>query len=152
MTSKSPLPLRNAVETCAIYFRREFGYDFVQYSATPFDKDDICARAFLWVERHHFDWQPTVGACCFRWREYTNAPHAWALQWIWMHPYARGRGLLGAAWPAFRQRFGDFIIEGPLSEAMWGFVAHHLDSVPIEYKAWLEKHNHATSEDAPRLR
>jgi hypothetical protein len=47
----------------------------------------------------------------------------WALGWAWFHPYARRRGYLSQAWPYFRKRFGGFILEPPLSEAMEAFVA-----------------------------
>jgi hypothetical protein len=105
---------------CAQQFRREFDYDFVQYGYRGRD-DDLDHVAFVWP---HPGTCPVlvVGACCFRWREWTNAPHGWALQWAWLHPDFRRRGLLSAAWPAFRTEFGDFHVERPLSEAMQAFL------------------------------
>lgn len=64
----------------------------------------------------------TVGACCFRWREWVDAPHGWALQWILLHPYFRHQGILSNAWSLFTQRFGSFHVEEPLSEAMHNFL------------------------------
>ena len=109
------------VERLAQYFRREFRYDFVQWSAT---NDEPSARAFVWVVDH---WPHPVGfgACCFRWREWTDAPHGWALQWIWLHPYERGKGHLTRVWPYFRETFGDFHVERPLSSAMRAFLERH---------------------------
>ena len=74
-----------------------------------------------------------VGACCFREREWIDAK-AWALQWVWLHPYARRQGVLASAWPHFRRRYGDFHVEGPLSPAMKGFLARmgeHDEAWPI---------------------
>lgn len=120
VTPSSPLKLRKAVERIAYYFRREGGFDFVQYSAT---EDDQRRQAYLWLPKRWIKYpRPVVGACCFRWREYTQEEPAWALQWIWLHPYQRGQGLLMDAWPYFKQEYGDFSVEPPLSGAMEGFL------------------------------
>lgn len=124
VTTRSPLKLRRAVWQLAHYFRREFRYDVVQYGFEG-RETDTSARAYLWDltdrgdEVHH-----AVGACCFRWRQYSDAPPGWALQWIWLHPFERGRGHLKRAWPYFRARFGDFDVEPPVSLAMAGFLDH----------------------------
>jgi hypothetical protein len=123
VTDRSPRRLRTAVECLARYFKREFHYDFIQYSATD---SDPTARAFVWTTewdyRHDDSWDVVIGACCFRWRAEDRPAH-WALQWVWFHPFARRRGNLSKAWPYFRQRFGAFDIEEPVSEAMRAFVA-----------------------------
>jgi hypothetical protein len=131
----SPVGLRRAVEWIAHYFRREFGYDFVQYSVDerdedPGERDDSRDRAFLWANPTTLDGRGTVeavGACCFRWRDYEDAPPGFALQWVWLHPYCRDRGTLTTAWPDFRERFGDFIVETPLSRAMASFLSTKTD-------------------------
>jgi hypothetical protein len=110
------IALRTAVHRCALYFRREFGYDFPPYDVR---ENDWRSRAFLWVScpgiaNKHNVW----GACCFRWRKYTNADPLWAMQWVWLHPYARNRGLMTKAWPYFLLRFGWFDVEPPYSQAM----------------------------------
>jgi len=126
VTWKSPAPLRRAVYRLARYFQREFRYDFVQYGYEG-REDDPDAVAFLWPhveavpgdDRFSF---PVVGACCFRWRDWSDAPASWAFQWAWLHPYFRRRGLLSGAWPAFRAEFGGFVVEPPLSDAMAAFL------------------------------
>lgn len=118
VTGDSKAVLKRAVLHCAAYFRREFHYDFVQYGME--DEGDG-NQAFLWCS-DDYD-RRGIGACCFRWREYTNHPHGWALQWIWFHPYFRRHGHLRKAWPYFRQAFGDFAVEGPISPAMEAFLA-----------------------------
>lgn len=108
--------LRRAVERCAIYFRREFRYDFVQYSADELGhpKD----RAFLWEAR-----SVVVGACSFRWVEWEDADASYTMDWVWFHPYERRQGNLSSAWLYFRRRFGRFHVEQPLSDAMEAFLA-----------------------------
>jgi hypothetical protein len=115
VTWRSPLPLRRAVWECARHFCRELRYDFPQYGyrGRDSDRDHV---AYLWTDP---GWIPAhvVGAACFRLRE-----RGYALQWAWLHPFFRRRGLLTAAWPAFRTEFGDFAVERPLSEAMQAFL------------------------------
>lgn len=127
----SKLTYRRAVWSIARYFRREEGYDFVQYGHEG-REDDLTHRAYLWL---HPNGQPgykvhAIGAGCFRKRPgYKDErappefriPH-WAMQWIWLHPYFRRQGLLSRAWPHFRKTFGDFEVEGPYSDAMVGFL------------------------------
>lgn len=115
----SPRSLRKAVERIAYYFRREFNYDFVQYAA---EDDDPHSHAFLWVAPYNLFPEETGGACCFRWREWEDAEPCWGLQWIWLHPYLRRKGLLAQAWPYYQERFGNFFSEPPLSPAMTAFL------------------------------
>lgn len=63
-----------------------------------------------------------VGACSFRWREYQDAPPAWALEWIWIAPPFRRLGILAAKWVELRALYGDFVVEGPVSPAMQAFL------------------------------
>ena len=107
---------RRCLEAVATYFRREFHYDFVQYSAT---ETDVRALGFVWVSPGG-GW--VTGGACFRWREYLDSTPAYAMQWIWLHPYVRRSGLLSRAWPFFRARCGPFTCEPPLSPAMDGFL------------------------------
>lgn len=118
VTMRSPLPYRRAVYELAVCFRREFEYDFVQYGYEG-KEDDPDARAFLWIEPID---DIAIGGCCFRWRDWSDAPPGWALQWIWLHPYRRGHGLLTKAWPIFKKHFGEFVVERPLSYGMQSFL------------------------------
>lgn len=121
--ANSPRILRRMVWLMARQFRLEFRYDFVQYGHDGEDEDEK-GVAFLWssTSRQDYDWRFAFGACCFRWREWDNAPHGWALQWIWFHPSERRAGHLTSAWPNFRARFGDFFVEPPLSDGMKAFL------------------------------
>jgi hypothetical protein len=127
----SRLRVHRGVQQLACYFRREFRYDFPLYRAGEPDRNPR-DRAYLWVGdylRSDIS-EPVVGACCFRWRTDVQ-PNGFALQFAWFHPYARRKGRLSSAWPFFRARFGDFVIEEPLSYAMRAFVSKH-DTRPPE--------------------
>lgn len=126
VTSSSPRRLRTVVYTTARYFRREFGYDFPGFPH-PDDRDDRLWEAWLWpasAARYASVRPLAVGACCFRRMRWDCRPgRTWTMTWIWLHPFARRRGLLTEAWDAFVERYGDFILEPPLSDAMEGFAA-----------------------------
>ncbi|BDI30536.1 hypothetical protein CCAX7_25870 [Capsulimonas corticalis] len=95
----------------------EWGADFPSYDP----KGDEDARPFLWVANTGGGWYQAVGAVNFRKRNWSHVS-PWGLEWIWLHPFARGRGYLKAAWPYFEQEFGDFIPEPPYSPAMRHFL------------------------------
>lgn len=130
VTARSPLAHRRAVERLGIYLKREEHYDFPIYDAEEAAQYSGRAGdvAFLWTSYRAADWgksgelHPAVGACCFRWRQWSDAPAGWALAWAWFHPYERRRGHLKRAWPYFCERFGNFLPEPPLTPAMKSFV------------------------------
>lgn len=138
ITPASPHVFRRSVWTCARYFRREFGYDSVQYGYEGREHDPN-SRAFLWFANEHSYRSTVIGACCFRWREFSNIPHCWALQWVWLHPYERREGHLLDYWPYFRARFGDFLPEGPVSPAMLSFLEKHAPWLDLDRKNPIQK-------------
>lgn len=132
VTIDSPLEQRQAVHRIAHFFRREGGYDFVQYeSDTRYEQEDCIAYLFLehigsgesrrrkGIETVCY---PCIGAACFRYRNYQDVRPGYALQWVWIHPYRRRHGLLKAAWPTFKREVGTFMIESPLSDDMCRFL------------------------------
>jgi len=111
----SPEPLQTAVFHCNTFLIREFDFKR-QYDWMDDDPNHI---AYLWgepVAARDANAVAVFGACCFRQRGLTHA-----MQWIWLHPYARRRGHLTAAWNYFRTRFGPFLVEPPYSTAMEHF-------------------------------
>lgn len=96
-------------------FRREMGYDFVQWSERKTDKH---AHGFLFAD----DEGRIVGACAFRQREYEGWAPRWAMQWVWIAKGHRRRGILSSRWSALRERFGEFHVEGPVSSDMQSFL------------------------------
>jgi hypothetical protein len=119
ITPRSMKGARKATETIACYFRREFGYDFVQYSSE--EQTDTRDRVIL-LTQNRYETKSAIGVICFRWRKYSNAPEGLALAWLWIHPYLRNRGILSAYWPIFREAYGAFHVEPPLSSAMKGLL------------------------------
>lgn len=106
-------------------FRREFGFDFVQWESSEGDPDPH-AQGFLLTDGKNV----ILGAAAFRWREPQDTADRpfWGLQWVWVCPSARRNGLLSSRWAMFRARFGNFFVEGPVSEGMQRFLAKHGDS------------------------
>jgi hypothetical protein len=86
VTPKSPVQLRRVVERFAIYFRREFAYDFQRFEAGErppvFEKP---YAAYLFTNERNSHPRVWTGACCFRWRKYADVGDRWAMQWMWLH-------------------------------------------------------------------
>jgi len=110
----SPKWMQREMYERATRFRREMGFDFVQWTA-PGRVADQEARGHLLTDEHG----AIHGACSFR-------PHGgtgrWGLQWIWVRPEARRTGILSRQWEDMRRRYGDFLVEGPVSPAMQAFL------------------------------
>jgi hypothetical protein len=120
VTPKSPLKLRREVERFATYFRREFHYDFQQFEAT--EKPEKPYAAYLFINKPNYFPRVWAGACCFRWRDFKDAEARWGMQWMWLHPYFRAKGILSGAWDKFHEVHGNFLCEGPFSPAMEAFL------------------------------
>jgi hypothetical protein len=127
----SPTIIRKRVELFAKYFKREMHFDFPQFEAaeTPDKSWYVPYEAYLFHKSADDLWHGEgpikhrfFGACCFRWREYTNAPAEWSLDWVWFHPYFRCRGHLQSAWPRFAEKYGHFDLAQPLSCGMEKFL------------------------------
>lgn len=112
----SPQWLNKQLYKHAVAFRREFRYDFVQWS--PFGEDDDEARGILITDEH----RRVVGAMGFRWRVWSDAPAGWSLDWVWFVPSFRKQGYFTRHWKKLRQMYGDFYIQRPVSDAMRQFA------------------------------
>lgn len=119
------IAIRRAVYHFAVMFKREFKYDMVQYSIErEKPNDDDVTKPYIFG---HYDGEGKInafGACCFRHRVdyYQDVHDHWGLQWIWIHPFMRSQGVLTDFWPYFEDKFGDFMIERPVSRSMKGFL------------------------------
>jgi len=116
--------LKKFVYRIAVYFRREFQYDFVQYSE---DEQDLTHRAFLFFSRasdkyYDKDIYRILGGGCFRQRKYQDFPESYALKWIWIHPYMRRKGMLTKAFDEFMNQFEQFRVESPYSVEIKSFL------------------------------
>lgn len=114
--SSSPRWKHKEMYERALAFKREFGYDFIQWQS-PKGDSDTNVQGFLFSNSEG----AIVGACSFRKRS-TDGKKRWALDWVWICPKERRQGHLANRWEFFRERFGDFIVEPPVSEAMMGFL------------------------------
>lgn len=110
----------------AVAFRREEGYDFVQWSVPETDPD---THGFLFADEEG----RIVGACAFRMRDFEAGFRRWCLQWIWVAPEHRRRGVLRSRWEGLRQRFGDFWVEPPVSDAMRAFLGSMGDKRLLDF-------------------
>ncbi|WP_155741419.1 hypothetical protein [Burkholderia territorii] len=127
-----PHELRQHVELLARYFKREGHFDHMQFEADEAVADPDFVRYEAWLF-HVPAWdlatedqgtpRRMIGACCFRWREWSDLEPGWSLDWIWLHPFERDRGHLSKAWPVFEARYGaSFHVATPLSLAMQAFL------------------------------
>jgi hypothetical protein len=105
----------------ARYFRREFGYDFLNYLAT--ERKPNC-EAWLWVTEGH-----ATGHAVFWKLPSKGRPPEWELGSAWQHPYFRNHGRLTAIWPHWQQSYGPFWVSHPWSHTMQAFMARHADHV-----------------------
>jgi hypothetical protein len=135
LTRHSAHHAHQVTERYARYFKREFGYDFVQYAASePYDMHET--QVWLWTSCRYEGYR-VLGACCCRWRTYTNLPEGfWAMQWVWLHPYARHKGLFTAAWPVVLQQYGALHLEPPLS----GAIQHIVRATPTTTRLTTDGH------------
>lgn len=101
----------------AYAFKREMEYDFTQWASQP--DHDPNPVGFLFADEDN----RIVGACGFRPQREEVRP--WRLDWIWLCPSARRTGVLTRYWPLFRQRFGEFDLTPPVSDAMQAFLSKH---------------------------
>lgn len=101
----------------ALRFKRDFGYDFVQW---PFVKKKADINP-SWNGYLFSTPAGTIdGACAF-----SHEDGEWVLAWVWIRPERQRSGLLSERWPAFVERYGDFWISHPLSAAMQDFLARY---------------------------
>lgn len=119
---KSPLWKYKEMYNRALAFKREFHYDFIQWNKGGSEDKD--AHGFLLTGESG----EIVGACAFRNRLQEDNSFRWGLQWIWICPNERGKGHLTKRWSMFRERFGDFLVEPPVSDGMKAFLEKQGDS------------------------
>src|SRR6266566_3868210 len=124
VTKASSQGLKDVIDLFGSYISREQHYDFPL--GVP-DEDKWKAYVFL-TRRGNIggNMQQPSGAAVFVWvpkaecRKPEDAFYfdRWWLMWAWLHPYERGKGVLSRAWQHFREEFGDFHLQPPVSKAM----------------------------------
>ncbi|WP_293008142.1 hypothetical protein [Nitrosomonas sp.] len=58
-----------------------------------------------------------IGAICF-----TRKPEIIMLEFCWIHPFWRNKGLVKSKWPLFQKKFGIFHVSYPRTKAMQGLL------------------------------
>jgi hypothetical protein len=119
ITARSPMSLRKRVEILARYFRREFGYDFVNFTAQP--RDPKC-EAWLWTTNQEGRMYATGHAVFWKQHFADRQEPEWELGSVWQHPYFRGEGRLSEVWPHWAASYGPFWVCRPWSPAMAAFM------------------------------
>lgn len=116
--------IHKAIEQMANYFKREFHFDFLQYSAHADIKkcENDITHNYVWIDKN-WDGDFIIGIAIFKRMQDANESEEWSLDLVWVHPYYRCRGLLSSTWEAFEHRYGkNFKVAPPLSRAMVGFL------------------------------
>ncbi|WP_126247822.1 GNAT family N-acetyltransferase [Chitinophaga rhizosphaerae] len=125
VTSASPMWKHEQMHLRAVAFRREMHFDFPQW-VSPENKAAVAktkAHGYLFTNNE----QVIVGACSFQPGARLAEPDRWALDWVWIAPVYRGKGILDDRWDKFKQQYGNFWVSHPVSEAMQSFLNRHGD-------------------------
>jgi hypothetical protein len=96
----------------AFAFKKEFSYDFIQWEIPKGDSNPN-VFGYLFIDVNN----AIIGACSFRLRDFD-----WGLQWIWICPKERRKKHLSHKWKMFKEKFGNFIVEPPISTEMKAFI------------------------------
>ncbi|MET8681854.1 hypothetical protein ABZW18_30800 [Streptomyces sp. NPDC004647] len=126
--------LRRIVEAFGKCWRRELGYDFPPFDADFVDHEGRLNRAEVVL----FDAQETMAtfAIAAGAAGLSMVEGRRQLDWIWLHPFERGRRLMGIAWTDLEAAYGnDFLVQPPLSHAMRGF----LERCGVDRERWEHK-------------
>ncbi|UXY32385.1 hypothetical protein [Streptomyces sp. HUAS TT20] len=123
--------LRRVVETFGKYFKLELGFDVPPFAAEPsslYESDPTVEVVLFDARKVEATFPIAAGAAGLSVAE----GQRW-LDWIWIHPFERGRGLGGQAWNDLEDVYGrDFKIQSPLSPAMEKFLTRR----GVDRKRW----------------
>ena len=113
---------KTVVENIGYYFKREMRYDLAPYSAESRSYHNF---AYLIAEHQGIHCRDpkaniyhaigAIGITCD-----DAEPHI--LEWAWLHPYVRRRGIMKCAWSLLEKRHPEFNLRSPLSNSMEAFV------------------------------
>lgn len=117
--------LKEHLALLARYFRKEMGFDHLQFDESMYDNEDftgflLLQRAMDLVERVDHYPNRIIGAGIFE-----NSRGKFELDWVWIHPFFRNRGALRDQWGNFKSKFGQFTVAEPLSAQMSEFLKKH---------------------------
>jgi hypothetical protein len=108
----------------ALAFLQELNVGFLQWGAHG--APHATARGYLIEDdTGTFPTGSIGGACAFGFANYTHRPATWVMEWAWLAPGARRKGLLTRQLALFQHEFGQFDLAPPLSTPMVNFVRKH---------------------------
>jgi len=137
ITVRSPAWLHRRLYNIARMLNREMGYFLIMWGQPARHyRDDGHGYVFTDEDGR------ALGGCAVRWREYTNAAPNWVLQWVWVVPQYRRRGLLRRAWRMLRERHAGIFPEPPFSRGAALFF-RECDELPEIIRAGIK---HALSD------
>ncbi|MFI8343111.1 hypothetical protein ACIF8W_24060 [Streptomyces sp. NPDC085639] len=128
--SGDDMELRQAVEVLGRCFQREMRFDFPPFTAKPSPHHVAeSVEGLLFNSKKLLATFPVAtGAAGMSVQ--AGEPR---LDWIWIHPFERGRGLADAAWGDLERVYGnEFRIQQPISPAMRAFLTRH----GVDRKRW----------------
>jgi hypothetical protein len=115
--------LRKVVETFGKYFKRELGFDFAPFVAKPsaqYPGGPTVEVVLFDAKKPLATFPIAAGTAGLS----TAEGQRW-LDWIWIRPFQRGKGLAQQAWADLDSTYGTmFKIQPPLSPAMEAFLTH----------------------------
>lgn len=120
--ASAPQWMHSEIHQRAVRFKRDFGFDFIQWEGSDSTKNlEPASSGHLFFD--HTGTLPlgTIAGACAFWK----GESGWRLRWVWVCPKMRRLGILSHRWPQFLKRYGDFEIEAPLSQEMHSFVMEH---------------------------
>jgi hypothetical protein len=108
-----------AVHGCSLAFACEMPQGAVAWP--PNGDLPLTCQAYLFADdTHTIPIGAVAGACGFREVEYRDAPPIWRLEWIWLVPGVRRRGILTRQWEWLKSHHGEFDLVA-VSDAMKSF-------------------------------
>ncbi|WP_167853562.1 hypothetical protein [Roseovarius aestuariivivens] len=132
ITDQSEPWLRKEVRLRAELFQREFNYNHVQW-----EYDGCPERKGLGFLFHDQSFR-IIGACVFRpiWQGYQSKGRSekMRMDWLWICTRSRRSGVLARQWGLFRERFGVFALEHPLSDEMLSFLKTYYPDHEVAYR------------------
>lgn len=128
MDKNTNFELYKEVYKIAEYFKEELNYDRVPFCPMGLIEEQYKAILFTEQALDKYIKEPTpyriYGACLFTIQTFTQESDRYVLKWIWFHPFFRNRGNLRKNWDSLENKFGNFIIETPISNDMKMFLKH----------------------------
>ena len=124
VTRESPTWIHKRLHYIATVLSRENGYSFIMWNEHGDD-----GPGYILTDGRGL----ALGGCALRWREWTNAPASWMLQWIWIAPPYRRQGLLRDTWLMLTSQYAGIMPESPFSLGMARFLLS-LNNIPDNVK------------------